>query len=139
VLELLGQLVYLLTLLTDDHAHACRPDVDDDFFAGPLDLDLRDPRAAVLLVAVLDEPADLLVLDQELGEILLVGKPPALPIHQDAGAKTGGSDFLSHGSFQKNNCPRPVGAGAGQEFAVTDPVLSFAVARFIGFGSCRTA
>src|SRR5262249_24111053 len=70
VFEVLGQLVDLRALLADDHADLRRVNVDDHLLAGPLDLDLGDPRARVFLFDVL---ADLLVLDEEVREVLLVG------------------------------------------------------------------
>ena len=50
-----------------------------------LDLDFRNPGAGI---AALDEFADLLVLNQQLGKILFAGVPRTQPIHHDAGAKT---------------------------------------------------
>src|SRR5262249_17198477 len=97
VLELLRELVDLLTLLADDHADAGGVNEDDDLLARALNADLRDARAAAFLEAVLDIAADELVLDKQLGKILLAREPAALPVHHDAGAKARRSYFLSHG------------------------------------------
>src|SRR5207245_9214568 len=65
----------------------------DDLFARAFDFDPGNAGAAVTLLDVL---ANLLVLHQQLGEILLVGVPGALPIDHDAGAKTSRPNFLTH-------------------------------------------
>src|SRR5262249_25305414 len=93
VFQLLGQLVDLLALLADDHADAGGVDVDDHLLARPLDLDLGDAGVAV---AALDEPADLLVLDQQLAEVLLAGVPLAQPVGHDAGAEARRPNLLTH-------------------------------------------
>src|SRR5947209_11712862 len=67
--------------------------MNDDLLPGPLDLDLGNPRPRVLLFDVL---ADLLVLDQELGEVLLARIPGAQPVGHNADAKAGRSNFLTH-------------------------------------------
>src|SRR5262249_39878196 len=95
VLEVLGQLVDLLALLADNHADPRRVDVDDDLLARAVDLDLGDPRSAI---AALDILADLLVLDQKLGEVLFVRVPVAQPVGHDAGTGASWSNFLPHGS-----------------------------------------
>ena len=53
-------------------------------------------RACRTCTFVLDECADLLVFDQQFGELLLRGVPAALPADHDAGAKTDRIDFLTH-------------------------------------------
>ena len=47
-----------------------------------------------------DELADLVVFDQQVGELLLRGVPAALPADHDAGAKADRIDFLTHRSSQ---------------------------------------
>src|SRR5262249_34899479 len=96
-----GQLVDLLALLADDRADAAGGHDDRDPLAGPLDADVGDRRPlllAVLLVGqvLLDELPDLGVLDQQLGEVLLVGVPGAPPRPHDARAEPGRPDLLTH-------------------------------------------
>src|SRR5262249_43476073 len=107
VLQLARELIDLLALLADDDADAGRVDVDHDLLARALDLDARDARVPV---ALLDVAPDLLVLDEQLGEVLLAGVPPAQPIDHDPGAKPGGPYFLPHGSAVLSSCfPLPSG------------------------------
>src|SRR5581483_7420517 len=54
----------------------------------------RDAREAVLL---LDELADLLVLDQEGAEVLLLRVPARAPVIGDADAEPGRTNLLTHG------------------------------------------
>src|SRR5262249_52122944 len=111
--ELLGEFVHLGALLADDHADPAGVDEDGHLLAGPLDLDLRD---AGLAVAPLDEPADLVVLDQELAEVLLVGVPAALPIDHDPSAEAGRPNLLTHNPRPSKQLPlgawRPTGQAA---------------------------
>src|SRR5262245_63764060 len=93
VLQLVRELIDLLALLADDDADAGRVDVDHDLLARPLDADARDAGVAV---APLDVLADLHVLDQQLGEVLLAGEPAAQPVRHDPGAEPGGPNFLPH-------------------------------------------
>src|SRR5260370_3052633 len=75
--------------------HPGRVDEDRDLLPRPMDADLGDPR---LPIALLDELADLLVLDQKLREVLLAGVPGAQPIDHDPGAEPGRSNLLAHAS-----------------------------------------
>src|SRR5262249_23206666 len=72
-----------------------RPNLHRDLFARSFNLDPSNPGARILL---LDEAANLLVLDQKVREILLVGVPLAQPVHHDAGAEASRSYLLSHNS-----------------------------------------
>src|SRR5437588_655600 len=92
-LQLARELIDLLALLADDDADAGRVDVDHDLLARALDLDARDARVPV---ALLDVAPDLHVLDQQLGEVLLVGVPAAQPIDHDPRAEPGRPYFLPH-------------------------------------------
>ena len=67
VLQLLLQQLDLLTLLADDQTGPSHVQHDLHFVARPLDLDLVDAGVAILrlLGMVLDEVANLLVLDQQ--------------------------------------------------------------------------
>src|SRR5947209_6950041 len=93
VFEVLGQLLDLGALLADDHADLGRIDLHRDLLARPLDADLRDARARVLLLDVLP---DRLVLDQEVREVRLAGVPGTLPPGHDTDAEAGRSHFLAH-------------------------------------------
>ena len=93
VLQLVLQLLDLLTLAADDHARPGGVQDDLHFVARPLDLDLRDAGELVLLRDVL---ADLVIFDQQVRELLLRGVPAALPAEHDAGAETDWIDFLTH-------------------------------------------
>ena len=93
VLQLVLQPLDLLPLAADDDARPGRVQDDLHFVAGALDLDLGN---AGELVLVLDELAELVVLDQQVGKLLLRGIPAALPADHDAGAKAGRIDFLTH-------------------------------------------
>src|SRR5262249_9180109 len=71
-LQLLLELLDLGPLPADDHTGPGGEQEDGDGVTGPLDLDPGDAGVAVL---PLDELADLEVLDQEVGELLLGGVP----------------------------------------------------------------
>src|SRR5262245_28460101 len=100
VLQLVGELVDVLALLANDHADARRGDRDLHVLARAVDLDPADPGALLALIALRevadDKPADLHVLDEEVGEVLLARIPLALPALHDADAKPGRPDFLAH-------------------------------------------
>src|SRR5579885_1630806 len=93
-------------LAADDHPRPRRREQDGDRVAGPLDLDLGDPGEAILL---LDEAADLEVLDQEVAELVLGRVPAAPPVLHDAHSEAGRSDLLAHKSNALlESCPLPV-------------------------------
>src|SRR5262249_45100074 len=81
-------------LLADQDAGPRRVQEHGDQFAGALDLDLGDGRERPLL---LDEAADLLVLEQELRELLLARVPSRAPELGDRDAEAGRVRLLSHG------------------------------------------
>ncbi len=98
-LELVLKLLDPLPFAPDQHARTRRMQNHLDLVACPLDLDLgnrRIHRLAAAILALLDELADPLILDQQVGELLLGGVPPALPAGHDAGAISGRIDFLAH-------------------------------------------
>src|SRR5262249_9138207 len=110
-LELLLELLDLGPLAADDHARPRRREQHGHRVAGPLDLDLGDPGEAVLL---LDEAADLEVLDQAVAELVLGRVPTAPPVFHHAHAEAGRSDLLAHESIAPRSCrgqshryPRP--------------------------------
>ena len=78
-------------------------DIQDDLHVIPrtLNLDLVNAGVSVLrpLGVILNEPANLLVFDQERGIVLLGRIPATLPTLHDADAKTDRIDFLSHNSI----------------------------------------
>src|SRR5262249_36782046 len=87
------ELLDLRALAADDHARSCRREQHRHRVAGPLDLDLGDPREAVL---VLDELADLEIFDEQVAEFVLGGVPAAAPVLHDPHAKPGRSNLLAH-------------------------------------------
>jgi hypothetical protein len=52
--------------------------------------------AALRVFLFLDVIADLLVLHEQVGKLLLRGEPAALPADHHAGAKAGRIDLLTH-------------------------------------------
>src|SRR5579883_1448731 len=100
-LKLFLKLLDLRPLAADDHTGPGRRQQHGHRVAGPLDLDLGDAREAVLL---LDEGADLEVLDQEVAEFMLRGIPAAPPVLHDPHPKAGRPNLLSHGSHAPWSC-----------------------------------
>src|SRR5262249_61117248 len=105
------QLFDFLALLADDHAHPGRVDEDHHLFPRPLDLHPADGGLAVVLLDVAAHPV---VLDQQLGEVLLAGVPPALPVGHDPGTETARPDFLTHASLDP--WPRPQTASQARPY-----------------------
>ena len=66
---------------------------DGDAAVGALDLDLGHLGVEELL---LQEVADLLVLDKQIADLLTAGIPTGIPVLDDAHAHTVGINFLSH-------------------------------------------
>src|SRR5258708_1026331 len=93
VFERLGQVLDVLAFFANNHAHSGGKNVNHDFFSRPFDLDARKPRFEATLPNV---GTDLLVFNQKLGGVLVASIPPALPVHENAGAKTSWSYFLPH-------------------------------------------
>ena len=100
---LLGQLVLqcnaLFAALADDHARLSAVDIDGHTRSGSgrihsaLDLDLGD--ASVLQLS-LQLSADLVILDEVIAEILLGGKPAAVPVFNNADTNAVRIYFLAH-------------------------------------------
>src|SRR5581483_3575658 len=91
--HLFAQRVDLDTGLADDDAGARGVDVDRDALLVLADQDVGQARVRQLLEDVL---ADLDVLDQRSGELLLADHPVRLPVVDDADAQAAGMNFLSH-------------------------------------------
>ena len=83
-------------LAADDHARPRGREQHGHGIAGALDLDLGNAREAVFL---LDEGADLEILDQQVGEFVLGSVPAAPPVFHDPHTKPGRSNFLAHDSL----------------------------------------
>src|SRR2546423_1512403 len=85
VLQLVLQLIDLLTLAANDDAWPGGVQDHLDLVARPLDLNFGDAGKFVFFGYVL---ADLVVFDQQAAVLLFGGVPTALPSDHDAGAET---------------------------------------------------
>src|SRR5439155_1404480 len=91
--QLFAERVDLDARLADHDPGPRRVDVDRDPLLVLADQDVREPRVRELAVDVL---ADLDVLEQVRGELLLARVPVRLPVVDDADAHPAGMDFLAH-------------------------------------------
>src|SRR3954454_11612725 len=91
--QLFAQRVDLDARLADHDARASGVDVDSDPLLVLADQDVGQPRVRELLVDVL---ADLDVLEDVPGDLLLAGVPVRLPVVDDADAQATRMDLLTH-------------------------------------------
>jgi hypothetical protein len=91
--DLAAQRIHFHTRLADDDARARGIDVDDHALLVLADEDVGQPGVGELPVDVL---ADLHVLEQRAGELLVRRVPVRLPVVDDADPEAAGVDFLAH-------------------------------------------
>src|SRR5207247_1769376 len=86
---------------------------------------------AGVVIATLDELADLLVFDQQLRKVLLAGIPLAEPVDHDAGAEARWPNLLSH----SHSFPRCARAAQGTYSSLFLAALGRLVFQEIGQGN----
>ena len=91
--DLAAELLDLGAVLADDHARTGAVHEQSDDVVGTLDLDLRNAGAVERL---LDELADLVVLDDQIADLFISGIPAGVPVFDDADAHAMGVYFLTH-------------------------------------------
>src|SRR5262249_5753354 len=93
------ELVDFRTLATDDHARPGRQNRDAATRGRALDQNLRDRSGLELL---LQQPAYLAVLGQQLAEFLLAGVPLGAPVTIDCNAKPDWIGLLAHNNYSSD-------------------------------------
>ena len=88
-----ADLLDLSAVLADDHTWTRAVHEQCDDVVGALDLDLGHARA---VQGLLEELADVVIFNDQVADLLVLGIPTGVPVFDDANAHAVGINFLSH-------------------------------------------